>query len=455
MSIRTRLILAFAYTLLIVIVALEVPLAVNLQRRASAELKTNALIQAQTIAAGIGGQGVDAGAQEILTRIYEPQPGERVIVVDEEGRLIADSSGDSFLGQDYATPSRPELVQALRSGRPVTVVRQSEDLAQEILATATPILQNGVRGAVRVTQSTAEVGAAVRRTILGLVVIGLAGLLGGMLVAYLLAGSLVRPLSRLGAVARRLGAGDLSARAGDIQGAREIREVGDAFDEMADRVQASIRAEREFVANASHQLRTPLAGMKLRIEAAMDQAPPGEVREELKAADREVDRLADIVSDLLASSRAAEGAAAGVEADMADVVQRAKRRWDDRASKADSSLEVAGASGVAAASAGDLDQILDNLIENAISYAPGRITIEAGPADGIVRLRVSDEGVGVPAEEVDRITERFYRGRGTAPGGTGLGLAIVRDLAERWGGSAEVTSEPGAGTRIEVLLPRA
>lgn len=455
MSIRTRLILAFAYTLLIVIVALEVPLAVNLQRRAQAELKTNALIQAQTIAAGIGREGINADPQKLLARIYGPQAGERVIVVNTDGELVADSSGDAFLGENYANDARPELVKALDTGHPVTVVRQSEDLDQEILATAAPIVDEGVQGAVRVTQSTAEVGAAVRRTVIGLAVIGLAGLLGGMFVAYLLAGSLVRPLSRLGQVARRIGDGDLSARAGDIGGASEIRSVGEAFDDMADRVQASIRAEREFVANASHQLRTPLTGMKLRIETAMDQAPPGEVRQALEAADKEVDRLADIVSDLLASSRAAEGAAAGVSADVGDVVVRAKQRWSGRAGKHGSSLEVVGASGVAAASAGDLDQILDNLIENAISYAPGRISLGAALDRSVVRLSVTDGGPGIAGDEVERVTQRFYRGRGAPSGGTGLGLAIVRDLAERWGGTVEVTSEPGAGTRVEVLLPPA
>ena len=102
-----------------------------------------------------------------------------------------------------------------------------------------------------------------------------------------------------------------------------------------------------------------------------------------------------------------------------------------------------------------LDQILDNLIENAISYAPGRISLGAALDGGIIRLSVSDEGPGIAADEVERVTERFYRGRGTTAGGTGLGLAIVRDLAERWGGTVEVNNRPGSGTRVEVLLPPA
>lgn len=453
MRVRTRLILAFAYVLLAVIIALEVPLAVNLEKRALAELKSRSLTQAQSVAAAIGGEGVP-DAQQILDRILEPQPGVRVIVVDADGVLVGDSSGDRFLGQTYTTPDRPELVAVQQSRAPVTEIRTSQDLGQDILATAVPILDEGYFGAVRITESMAEVSAAVRRSTWGLIAIGAAALLGGMFVAWLLANSFVRGINKLAAGAERLGRGDLSARVGKVGGGRELDEVGEAFDEMADTVETTMKAERAFVGNASHQLRTPLTGMKLRLEGAMADATDPAVRAQLEAADREVDRLATIVNDLLATSRARESGEPRTTADLADVVERARQRWQERAEAANASMEIGPSGGVVAAGAGDLDQILDNLIDNAISYAPGSLRIStrrSGVSAWI--LTVEDRGPGIAPDEVDLVTERFYRGRGSTPGGSGLGLAIVRELAERWDGSVAVRSEPGTGTRVEVLLP--
>jgi two-component system OmpR family sensor kinase len=100
----------------------------------------------------------------------------------------------------------------------------------------------------------------------------------------------------------------------------------------------------------------------------------------------------------------------------------------------------------------DIDQILDNLIDNAISYAPGEIVIQTGRTDGQVFLAVEDRGPGIAPEDVDRVTDRFFRGKGTPAGGSGLGLAIVRELAEKWGGMVSVTQPEAGGTRVEVRL---
>lgn len=443
------------------IIALEVPLAINLQKRALAELKTRELVQAQTLAASIGAEHI-SDAQKQLNNIYRPQTGVRVTIVDAKGIVVADTLCSDCIGQNYATSGRPEIVAALETGQPQTVQRNSSELGQDILATTAPIVDEGIKGAVRVTESMAEVGANVRKTTFGLIAIGLAGLLGGMFVASLLAGSLARPLTKLADTAVQLGDGDLSVRAGEIGGATEIEELAESFDNMAERLEAAMRAQQSFVANASHQLRTPLTGMKLRIESAMEEAD-GDVLNQLAAADREVDRLSGIVDDLLATSRereASEGAgASGTQApavaDLGQAVARAMHRWEARAAKAETSLSASGTSGVAAASPGDLDQILDNLIDNAITYAPGALKIETGRRDGRVLLAAIDGGPGIRPEEVGLVTERFFRGRGTGAGGSGLGLAIVRELAERWGGQVKVTSTPGAGTRVEVVLPAA
>ena len=443
--------------MLAVIIALEVPLAINLQKRAKAELETQALVKAQTIAAAIGKEGM-TDTQARLSDVYTPQPGVRVVVVDSKGIVVADTDHNPALGQLYVTPDRPELEDVSAAPhQPVTVTRYSTELNQQIIATAVPIMdETRYYGAVRITESMAEVAANVRKTTLALIAIGLAGLLGGMIVAYLLAGSLARPLTKLADTATRLGDGDLSVRAGTTTGATEIRELAESFDEMAARLQAAMRAQQAFVANASHQLRTPLTGMKLRIEAALGDAT-GEVRHQLEAADKEVDRLSGIVDDLLATSRDREfgGAKATAVADIGQAVARAMSRWEARAKQAGASLSASGGSGVAAADPGDLDQILDNLIDNAIHYAPGPIAIETLRGAGRILVSVTDHGPGIRPEEVDLVTERFFRGRGTKPGGSGLGLAIARELAERWGGQIKVGGGPQGGTRVELLLPTA
>jgi two-component system OmpR family sensor kinase len=306
---------------------------------------------------------------------------------------------------------------------------------------------------VRITQSTDGVTDASNRAVLGLVAIGLAGLVGGLLLAVALAGSLSRPLRRLAEAARRLGSGDLSSRTEGVRGAREIDELARSFDEMAARLEASSRAQREFVANASHQLRTPLAGMKLRLESAAE-GDPEDARRQVRAAEEEVDRLAAVVDRLLETARRTErGEAAAI--DLADAVRAALERFADRARRGGAELAGRPEPAPAVAARGDVDQVLDNLIDNALRYAPGPIEVASG-ADGVGPfVAVADRGPGVPPDEAPRLTERFFRGRGARPGGSGLGLAIVRELAERWGGAVSVAPREGGGTRVTVRLPGA
>ncbi len=453
-KVRSRLTLAFVYILLTVIVALEVPLGFNLGRRAESEVRTNALLNAQTIAATIGAE-TTLDHKKLQTLIYAHYPHTedgRVIVVDPTGVLIADSMGAANLGRRYATPARPELQIVIREQRPTAEIRHSQTLGQDILVAAAPILdEQRFYGAVRQSHGLGEVQAGVRRQILGLIVIGLAALAAGLILAFGLSDSFSRPLNRLARTASRLGEGDLSSRVGNVGGAGEIQEVAASFDEMADRLEATVRAQREFVANASHQLRTPLTGMKLRLESAVNEAPNEELRRQLEAADREVDRLSQIVDRLLVMSRRIEeGGSAHV--DVGDAVRRAVGRWEARARQLGATLEAKGVGGVAFGDAADLDQILDNIIDNAIAYAPGSIVVETTPGDGRVVVAVEDSGPGIPTEELPRVTDRFYRGKGSPPGGSGLGLAIVRDLAEKWGGEVSVTSPTGGGTRVEISL---
>ena len=436
------------------IVALGAPLTVNLQRRATAELETQEVIKAQGIAVAIGAENMAPRRRDELVDIVDQaalQVGGRVVVVDPDSILIADSDRADPVGELFDPQARPEIGRALE-GVPESVIRFSTDLGQDIMATAVPIQdENRIVGAVRITRSVQQIRDNVRRITLGLLAIGGAGLLAGLLIAFGLAGSLSRPLTRLADAARRLGSGDLSARAEDVKGASEIEQLGRSFDEMADRLERTVQAQREFVANASHQLRTPLTGMKLRLEAALADASSQELRAELEAADREVDRLAAIVDRLLVMARKIEEGQP-TRVDVGTAVEQAIGRWRERAEQVATTLVASGGGGHAQGNPADLDQILDNLLDNAISYAPGEVSIESGRADGRVFVAVQDRGPGIATDDIARVTERFYRGRGAPAGGSGLGLAIARQLAEKWGGELRIAPREGGGTRVEVRL---
>lgn len=457
--------LAFAYVLLVVIVTLEVPLGINLQRRVRAETQTRALVTALTVAAVVGSENIAAAQapdtnlattdlQRWVRQHFSHTEDGRIVVVDTGGRLLADSTTLGTLGTTFASPLRPEFGEVLSTHQPYATFRFSDKLNEEILVAAAPIIDERFVGVVRYTKGVGDVQSGVRRAILGAIAIGIAALLAGLVVAFALADSLSRPLSRLAAAARRLGGGDLAARSERAVGATEIAELGRSFDEMADRLETTVKAQREFVANASHQLRTPLTAMKLRLESAIDASADADAKRRLEAADREVDRLAQIVERLLVMAhRVEQGAAAAVDVDAA--IASAVERWRDRAERAGASVGGEGHAGTAVADASDLDQMLDNLIDNAISHAPGPVRVLGTSDDGQVVIAVEDSGPGIPSEETERVTERFYRGARAAAGGSGLGLAIVRELAERSGGSVRVGRSDSGGARIEIRLPTA
>ena len=456
LSLRATLLAAFAYVLVLVIVALEVPLGSNVARRVDSEIKADAFAQAQLIATTAND---DLDRPRVLQRLVErsaPQLGGRVIVVDADGRLLADSAGPGLKGASYG--SRPEIQTAL-AGETAQDTRESSSLDESILFTAVPVIHNRrPEGAVRVTQGVDAVQAEVRNDVLALIGVGLVALLLGVAVAWVVAGFLARPPRRLAETARRVSAGDLEARASE-SGPREERELAAAFNEMTARLAATVEAQREFVANASHQLRTPLTGLRLRVEAAADASTSPEVSEELRAAEAELERLTGLLNNLLALARADQEAPEGRPVDLDEVITGAVERWRSRAAARDQRLEADAASGVRVlAAAQEVGIILDNLIENAIEYSPpgSAIAIETARAGRFGSLAVCDEGPGLDEAEADRVLERFYRGgAGAASPGTGLGLAIVRALSERWGGGTRLRNRDGVGLRAEVRLPLA
>lgn len=447
---------ALTYVLLLAIVAFAIPLAINLRARVNAEVRTQAQGQADLIAATAADllDPADRGELAALANTGAQTIRGRVLIVDRRGIVLADSAGAAELGTSYAP--RPEIATALR-GHQIQLSRASVTLSQHILATAVPIVRKEQTvGAVRVTQSVAAVQGAIGRAELGLGLIAVMVLAVGLAVGTLIARQVAGPVLRLQQVARRVAQGDMTARAA-LEGSREQRSLGESFNEMTQRISHLLEAQRAFVADASHQLRTPLTGLRLRLEAARHEIADTPAAPELDAALAEVDRLAETVEELLVLSRAGEHRAEVAWVDLDDLVTATVQRWQARAHARRMTLErrtdaVAGSVWAAHA---DLERALDVLVENALEYAPAGsgVMVTAGPG----AITVRDHGPGITADELELVFERFHRGRAGrgGPPGSGLGLPIARELARAWGGDVTLGNGQGGGAIATLAMPTA
>jgi methyl-accepting chemotaxis protein len=310
-SFRARLVLAAAYLLAAVVIALAVPLALSVDRRATSELESDVVANAAVLSGRVADLVRIGATNQLNAVVADATVGNdaRTVVVDRSGNVLADSTGEAAAGEPFATAERPEFQAAL--GGTVDVRRRGSDtLGEELLLVTVPVTDRGeVIGALRVSAPMGEVESSVRSSWLALALIGLAVVAAGLVLAWILAGSIARPVEKLRAAAGRLGRGDLDARV-EPEGPREIDELGRSFNRMAGEVSSNLAAQRDFVANASHQLRTPLTGIKLRLEAIRGEG--GASAEEAAKAEVELDRLSALVDDLLAEfsaspSRPAKG----------------------------------------------------------------------------------------------------------------------------------------------------
>jgi signal transduction histidine kinase len=470
-SLRVRLLLASFYILTVVVAALEIPLALNIEQRATREFEAGVLSNAVLLAARINDDVPRSGTDPSRTptppaaiaRIVgktarSVRPAIRFVVTDQLGRVLADSAGALPVGSPFGSTRREFVVALSKPGGTIDIThRYSRPLRQDLLLIAVPVVHNHEAiGVVRASEPTGTLAARVHRIWVGLAGIGVAVLVVGLSLAWLLATTLARPVRRLEDAAARLGSGQLDARA-EAGGPKEIATLARSFNAMASALSANIAAQRGFLANASHQLRTPLTGLKLRLEDIARQGGP-QAEQALKA-EAEADRLNELVDGLLVLARASSAPTAAASLDLSALVRAARERWDQAAAHAGKHLESEAPDGTLAirADQADLGHILDNLIENAIRYTPRgtAIVVRAGRAGDGVTLSVRDDGPGIPAADRAQVFERFYRGTSgvrTGPG-SGLGLAIVSECVQRWGGTIELLDGPG--TTFVATFPRA
>jgi two-component system, OmpR family, sensor kinase len=309
---------------------------------------------------------------------------------------------------------------------------------------------------VRVTQSVEAVHRATRKAILSLALLGAVVLGLGVVAGALIARETSRPILRLEEAARRVEEGDLETTA-LVEGSSEQRSLARSFNRMTARISRMLRGQQEFVADASHQLRTPLTGIRLQLEELRESLPEGDQRiAEIDAGLTEVDRLSVIVEELLILSRAGERESPAEEFDVGSATERIVDRWSKTAAETGIGLTLAGDhdAGSCVCARADFERALEAMIENAIQYSrPGsEVTIATTPG----HIEVLDRGPGLAPGEEEAVFERFHRGSaGAGTKGTGLGLSIARELAGEWGGSVTLENREGGGVRAVLVLPGA
>jgi signal transduction histidine kinase len=344
---------------------------------------------------------------------------------------------------------------------------------------AVPVFNQGyltgsVLGTVILGRSTAPLDRQIAALWVLFGTICVVAMIGAALLAFGLARWVSRPLKGLDAAARRLADGDLAIRAKVGSGPPELRRLGTTFNTMAGRLEALVHGNRAVIADVSHQLRTPLAALRLRLDllAADTSHSDPDTAHELAGALDELARLSRLVDGLLTVARAENVVPVPTAVDVAEVTRERVVAWhpvaDDRsivliATTAGSGSGLGSALGVGRSAGGPvlawigeghLEQILDNLIANALdALHPGnlvRLTTSATAAG--VRITVADNGPGMSAEDRERAFLRFTT---SSPNGTGLGLAIVHRLATSNGGTVRLDETPGGGLTVTLDFPAA
>jgi signal transduction histidine kinase len=280
-------------------------------------------------------------------------------------------------------------------------------------------------------------------------------------VGWVVAGRVLRPIGRITAVARDIQATDLSRRI-ELPGPDdELKQLADTFDAMLARLDAAFAAQRQFTADASHELRNPLAIIRTNVDVALanPNADPEDLRHTIAVVKRASDRMARLVDDLLALARRQEPTLEHEPVDLGVAVAEASDDFVVPAAARDIVLDRAIAPGVVVTGDRDaLKRAVANLLENAVRLAPvgSRIRLATGSEGDRAWIAVADEGPGISAEHQAHVFDRFWRadkGRSRADGGTGLGLAIVRQIAESHGGEVRLQSKVGLGSSFVIWLP--
>jgi signal transduction histidine kinase len=374
-----------------------------------------------------------------LRKEYADGPAMTVAVVDDDGHVVE--------GRQTGLYTRARAAPGLAGG-----VRLSGD-GDRLLAVV-PV--NGhtekVAGAVLLSRPLSPLNDRVRRLWMRLAVVAVVAVTAAVVLAVALARWAGRPLRVLEAAAESLGAGDLAARADPPRQPAEVRHLAERFNVMAARLEGLIHDHRTMIADVSHQLRTPLAALRLRMELLATDSAAADAGE-FEAALEELARLARLVDGLLAVARAENVTEPPEPLPVTGLLTERAEAWRPIAGERDVGLTVETTGTVTAlAVPGHLEQVIDNLIDNALTATPpgGHVRLAARRSGHRVDITVTDDGPGMSAATK---AEAFRRFRSGGNAGTGLGLAIVHRLITADSGNVRLSDTPGGGLTVTLDLP--
>jgi signal transduction histidine kinase len=442
--------LALISTLLITTV---VPLGLITIGREQDSFRAETVLSARTLAAIAEERLSDHDARPALASSLARarRAGDEVWVYDVAGRQVA-RVGTGQTG----TAGRPDLPGP--AGALTAVMRTDHPAVSEfddrlrVIVSVRSTAGAPPAGAVVLSRSTDELNDRLHVLWAWLIAVAAAGLLAGAVAAVMLARWVGRPLSALDAAAQRLGGGALDTRSAAGHGPPEVRRLASTFNTMAGRLETLVHGHRAMMADVSHQLRTPLAALRLRLDLLSQDADQA-TASELAAAQDEIARLSRLVDGLLAIARAENVVIEPVEVAVDAVIQDRAAAWRPVAEERGVELST-GCVGPVPATLGEghLEQILDNLLANALDAVPagGQVKVSAAAAGRGAAVTVADDGPGMSHQQQEAAFRRFAS---TSPSGAGLGLAIVHRLVTSNGGSAALSDTPGGGLTVTLDLP--
>ncbi|MFD5257526.1 ATP-binding protein [Streptomyces bobili] len=349
------------------------------------------------------------------------------------------------------------LTDALEQGEGTTDWGSDFIWGSDLVITA-PASQDGRPvGAVRIVYSTDNLTHRLWtiwgfRAGLAVAVLAVAALIGAVVARRLTA-----PLRQLNDMASKLSDGDLTARA-PVTGPQETQTLARTLNQAGERLDTLVASQRIFVADASHQLRTPLTALRLSLDNIADGVDDEFVREDVEQATAEVVRMSRLVNGLLVLARAEAKVAAAEPLPLRDIVTERLSVWRPAADERGVTIALRGSADdrpLVLATTGHLDQVLDNVLSNALEVSPdgGTITVRTEARGSTVLLEVLDEGPGMSDAEKSRAFDRFWRGQGlTGRSGSGLGLAVVKQLLTDDGGTVALADAPGGGLCVRITL---
>jgi two-component system, OmpR family, sensor kinase len=452
-SLRSRLWLSYAIVILGVLFLTAVVLVVYLFRSPLVYRSTLLELQAARKVLLSSQPDLASLSDQFLTetlKTYDQALNVRILVVDSNRRVLLDSRAG--VASAIKPPRRYQLL------RLTTGLR--DENGQYWLFVSEPL--SGGRTLIFLIQRPKVPLLSILRNDLFLPFFyaGLVAMVLSLFVAFGLARWIGSPLQTLVSASRRMPETKPLA----VQGPREVQELTYAFNEMSSRVQSAQKAQREFVANVSHELKTPLTSIQGFAQALQDgTADTPEMRRQAASVIlQESERMHRMVLDLLDLERLDAGALEleRTPVDISALLHSVAERFAPQARAAGVTIRVSAAALPPLTGDGDrLAQVFTNLVDNALKFTPsgGRITLQAAQTGSEVQIDVTDTGTGIPAEALPHIFDRFYQADPSRPGGgkhgAGLGLSIVKEIVAAHGGKISVRSEPGEGSTITISLP--